>query len=79
MTQKQHSRRDFVRQISMSLTALSFPISTLALYDSLDETFYNYEEALKKPLEVKILAFLFKNSNHPYTKALPDARIQTLN
>lgn len=77
MNQKQHSRRDFVKQISMSLTALSFPLSTLAQYDNRNNTFHNYEEALKKPLEVKKLVFSFNNSYHPYTKALPDARIQT--
>lgn len=62
----------------MGFTALSLPLSTLAKYGGLDTTFYNYEEALKKPLEVKKLAFSFNNSNHPYTKALPDARIQSL-
>jgi hypothetical protein len=60
MTQKQHSRRDFVKQISMSLTALSFPLSTLAQYGSRNDTFHNYEEALKKPLEVKKLVFQFR-------------------
>ncbi|SFP01364.1 Leucine rich repeat-containing protein [Chitinophaga sp. YR627] len=62
----------------MSLTALSFPLTTLAKYGGLDTTIYNYEEALKRPLEVKKLAFSFNNSNHPYTKALPDGRIQAL-
>lgn len=42
------------------------------------DTFHNYEEALKKPLEVKTLSFSFNNSYHPYTKSLPDERIKTL-
>lgn len=42
------------------------------------DKFYNYEEALKNPLEVKSLVFLFNNSYHPYTTTLPDKRIKTL-
>lgn len=75
-----NTRRKFVKQISLGLAAVSLPSSLLALadYGSIDDTFYNYEEALKKPLAVKRLAFCLNNSNHPYTKSLPDARIQTL-
>lgn len=44
----------------------------------MNNTFYNYEEALKTPEEVTSLAFSFNNSYHSYTKELPDSRIKSL-
>ena len=80
MTQKQQARRQFVKQIGLGFTALALPSSLIAFAKTtmMDDTFYNYEEALKTPLQVRSLAFSFNNSNHPYTKSLPDARIKKL-
>jgi Leucine-rich repeat (LRR) protein len=62
----------------VGIPGLIIPISTLANNPVLEETFYNYEEALTRPLEVKTLVFSFNNPDRPYTKTLPDARIKTL-
>lgn len=80
MTQKQQARRKFVKQIGIGFAALALPspLTTFAKHTMIDDTFYNYEEALKNPLQVKSLAFSFNNSYHPYTKSLPDARIKTM-
>jgi Leucine-rich repeat (LRR) protein len=80
MTLRQQARRQFVKQIGIGFAALALPspLAAFARTTMIDDTFYNYEEALKTPLKVKSLAFSFDNSYHPYTKSLPDARIKTL-
>lgn len=75
MVKSQNSRREFLRKSGLFLT---FPFESIIKFNEMTDTFHNYEEALKNPLEVKILSFSFNNSYHPYTKSLPDERIKTL-
>lgn len=80
MTKKKQTRREFLSQSGAGLIifSLPFPLTAFANFNKMNDTFHNYEEALKKPLEVKVLSFSFNNSYHPYTTSLPDERIKTL-